>query len=99
MPYIHQRKRDKYDDAIKKLVGELIEYGDVGDLNYVITKLIHSMIERTALQYFTLNSLIGVLECAKLELYRKIAGPYEDKKRRENGPISELDSLNLEDVR
>jgi hypothetical protein len=32
-----------------------------------------------------------VLECAKLELYRMIAAPYEDKKRLANGPVSELD--------
>jgi len=31
------------------------------------------------------------LECAKLELYRMIAAPYEDTKIKENGSVSDLD--------
>ena len=31
--------------------------------------------------------LIGVLECAKLELYRRVAAPYEDDKIDENGDV------------
>jgi len=42
---------------------------------------------------------MGVLECAKLELYRMVAAKYEDKKRLENGAVSELDAVNLGDVR
>jgi hypothetical protein len=33
----------------------------------------------------------GVLKCAELELYRQIAAPYEDIKKEQNGPVSELD--------
>ena len=35
----------------------------------------------------------GVLECCKLELYRLIAGPYEDKKLDENGPAYTINPL------
>ena len=49
--------------------------------------------------YTVLNEVIGMLECAKLELYRQVAVPYEDKKKRNNGAVSELDSKTLEDVR
>jgi len=62
-----------------------------GELNYVITTLVHSYIRRNSLRYSTLNAVIGVLECAKLELYRMVAAPYENGKQMENGPISELD--------
>ncbi len=31
------------------------------------------------------NALIGVLESAKLELYRRMIAPYEDVKMKENG--------------
>jgi len=30
---------------------------------------------------------VGVLECAKMELYRRVAAPYEDKKKEENGDV------------
>ena len=39
------------------------------------------------LKYSEINSVIGVLECAKMELYRRIAAPYEDKKCEENGDV------------
>ena len=34
-----------------------------------------------------INELVGVLECAKIELYRRIAAPYEDDKSRINGDV------------
>ena len=30
---------------------------------------------------------MGALECAKLELYRRVAAPYEDVKIMENGDV------------
>jgi len=39
------------------------------------------------LSYTQINAVIGVLECAKMELYRRIAAPYEDKKSRESGDV------------
>ena len=63
-----------------------------GELNYVITLLIHNFLARQDLSYTKINEVIGVLECAKLELYRQIAVPYEDKKKTENGPVSHLDN-------
>lgn len=68
----------------------------VGELNYSITAQVHAYIQRKGLCYATLNEVIGVLECAKLELYRMVAAPYENSKRTENGPISILDSTEEE---
>jgi hypothetical protein len=39
------------------------------------------------LRYAHLNEAIGVLECAKLELYRRVAAPYEDEKITESGDV------------
>ena len=62
-----------------------------GDLNFAITALCHQYIlDRTA-SYKTINEVVGVLECAKLELYRQIASPYEDMKKNGSGPVSFLD--------
>lgn len=62
-----------------------------GTLNYTITKLCHNYIIQQGLSYAIVNEVIGVLECAKLELYRIVIAPYENKKQKENGNISDLD--------
>jgi hypothetical protein len=57
-----------------------------GELNYCITLLVDVFLDG-AVNYDAINEVIGVLECAKLELYRRIAAPYEDKKIAENGDV------------
>ena len=39
--------------------------------------------------YARFNEMIGVLECCKLELYRRVISNYEDKKMRQNGDVYE----------
>lgn len=91
MPYIEKSERKFFDNS-----GNPIH---PGELNYVITKLCHKYIKAHGLSYSILNEVIGVLECAKQELYRMIAAKYEDKKRMENGAISELDAIQPHEVR
>jgi len=43
------------------------------------------------LSYTFINDCVGALEGAKLELYRRVASPYEDKKIAENGDVYPLD--------
>lgn len=62
-----------------------------GQLNYAISKLVHLYLKGLGVKYARINEAVGVLECAKLELYRMIAAPYERIKRDENGPVSGLD--------
>jgi hypothetical protein len=91
MPYIKQEERKKLDSAINVLI-DMLELNEAvpGDFNYTITRLIHSYIKNNNLKYQNINDMIGMLECAKLELYRKVAGPYEDTKIAENGDVSEI---------
>ena len=83
MPYIKQSDRDEATACGPSTPGEL---------NYAITSLVHNFVMSDVVNYSAINEAIGVLECAKLELYRMVAAPYEDIKRKENGPVSELDS-------
>jgi hypothetical protein len=92
MPYI--KMRDKFDVGLVFVNPET-----EGDLNYCISSLIHKYILENKLSYATINTVVGVLECAKLEAYRQIAAPYENQKKLENGNISKLDEKTLEDVR
>ena len=94
MPYIENKSGIR-----EVLLDGQISPRNVGELNYLITRLCHTYIERHGLSYATCNDVTGVLECAKMELYRMVAAPYEDKKKRENGSVSELDATNLEEVR
>lgn len=62
---------------------------DVGEINYCITKLLNDYLKafNTPYSYQDLNELIGVLEAAKLEFYRKVVAPYEEVKILENGDV------------
>ena len=59
-----------------------------GELNYVITRQTHDYLRLKGLSYANINEVVGVLECAKQEFYRRIVAPYEDEKMRENGDIA-----------
>lgn len=79
MPYITNKQRQEIEtwDQFP---------ADAGELNYAITRIIDRYLG-AELRYQKINDVVGVLECAKLELYRRLAAPYEDKKRDENGEV------------
>lgn len=88
MPYIKHEKRVELLDLY---VYELFEYVDcAGDLNYIVSDLCNAYLQRHGLNYKNLNELIGALECAKIELYRRMAAPYEDQKILENGDVYDI---------
>jgi GTP cyclohydrolase II len=59
----------------------------VGELNYAITSVILSYLDITPMSYSTINDIIGALEGAKLEFYRRVAVPYEELKKEQNGDV------------
>ena len=70
-----------------------------GNLNYVITEICIAYLERKGLNYNDgINAVIGALECAKLELYRRVAAPYEDTKIKVNGDVYPFIVSNKEDI-
>jgi hypothetical protein len=99
MPYIDPKKRPLYDDYISAFGLMHAEKTTAGELTYLLTALIHKWIQKQKWCYLTFCIAIGVLFCTALELYMTVIRKYENKKRRENGPVSELDSKSLEDVR
>lgn len=90
MPYIKQERRRVFDPYIDELVDKAIV---TGELNYIITKLLYGYVckyaNREGIGYSAYNAIIGVLECAKLELYRLAISKLEDLKIKENGGIYE----------
>lgn len=92
MPYIKQGQRETLDRSISEL-SEILsknfaEDAIEGALNYTITNLIASITATEGnWRYKFINRAVGVLECVKLEFYRRLAGPYEDKAIEKNGDI------------
>ena len=58
-----------------------------GELNFMITLLIQRYMEKREPNYQTFNDVLGALEGAKLEFYRRVVVPYEDEKIIENGDV------------
>jgi len=96
MPYIKEKYRKIIDPGIddlslalgKAMPKDLIfppkEYD--GFINYIICTLLNKYYNYDS-GYFNYNRAIGILECAKLEIYRKIISSYEDLKAKENGEV------------
>lgn len=87
MPYIKKHHREIFDDDINEIIKHL-GYCP-GEFNYVITRIVRAMMIKNGLDYSAINEMIGVFECAKLELYRRIAVPYEDSKMVKHGDVYE----------
>jgi hypothetical protein len=88
MPYIKQSQRDELEED-----GALSPRPDnPGELNYCITMLTRDYLGdpdsgNGTINYEKYNSVIGVLECVKQELYRRMIVPYEEQKIKENGDV------------
>lgn len=85
MPYLRRDCRESVENLIRTRGLDYIPL-NAGELNYIVTRLTHNSICQS-LDYKTINEMIGALECAKLELYRRIASPYEDTKIKQNGDV------------
>ena len=80
MPYIEKMRRVK-----------LLEFNDqpqnAGELNFLITNLITKYMFMKGEKYQHYNDIIGALEGAKFEIYRRRVALYEEKKIKENGDV------------
>jgi len=78
MPYIPRSQKEK------SLEGEI---KDAGSFNFLIHQLMDKYIEQNGVSYQTYNDIVGAMDCAKMELYRRLVSPYEDKKILLNGDV------------
>lgn len=83
MPYIPQDERV----AVIPSDSEGILNNTPGHLNYAFTEIIKDYVDHNELEYYTINDVLGALEGAKLEFYRRVVIPYENRKIRENGDV------------
>lgn len=95
MPYIKDNFREMLDsqidalaEKVKSISAETPNQTRDGLMNYAITRMLNNIYADA--KYHDMNELIGMLECCKLEFYRKTIGPYEDEKEAENGPVKKF---------
>jgi hypothetical protein len=78
MPYIEQKARKEIEEGRKPQTA--------GELNYAITLMIYDYYKRIG-RYQSVNDIVGALNCASMEIYRRVVAGYEDKKIAENGDV------------
>ena len=81
MPYIEQIDR--------QLLSAGRSPNTAGELNFIFTTIITEYLADHGTNYQNINDIVGALEGAKLEFYRRVAVPYEDLKIKENGDVYE----------
>ena len=79
MPYIRHEVRDALDAG---------RYNprSAGELTYTIYRDALTLLGR-APTFSDYAEVIGAIEAAKMEIYRRLVAPYEDKKIKEHGDI------------
>ncbi len=76
MPYIEQDDRERLEPGTE----------DVGHLTYLFYRLALEALPEEP-RYRDLHAVLGAMEAAKLEFYRRVVSPYEDLKIAENGDV------------
>ena len=84
MPYLHENRRDHLPH---RFFDRLPDDPTEADVNYLICLMADEFLWRWGLKYQHLNKLVGAIELAKLEITRRVIGPYEDDARNLNGDV------------
>jgi|SRR5579859_190554 len=101
MPYITQEQRRELDAEILSLAEKIKNnhnhtHARNGEMNYTISRLIREVYGPKRIpdpgaqgtwRYADINDVVGMLACANMEFYRKVAAPYEDIKEEQNGIV------------
>jgi len=82
IPYIKQERRKQLDLIVSEMWAAHVEAN--GDLNYILYAFCKRCVP---VSYNSLKNYCGELEECAAEIRRTITGPYEDKKKDENGRI------------
>ena len=79
MPYIEPKAR--------RDVNEWRDPENAGELNYALTLVLLRYFRDNGGRYQQINDILGAVEGAKLEFYRRVVVPYETVKIQDNGDV------------
>lgn len=82
MPYIKDEDKRQFYSELQTL-----NPTNAGELNFVLSSICRDYFLRHGARYQQINDVIGAVEGAKLEFYRRLVAPYEDEKIKLNGDI------------
>lgn len=86
MPYVKQEDR-AYAPQRSAILWATPGESAAGELNFKISTLVNAYLKVYGFDYQRLNDVVGALECAKIEAYRRLGAPYEDEKIAINGDV------------
>jgi hypothetical protein len=84
MPYIKKRDRLGLDPYLETLLDSI---DTVGEVNYVISRILTETKPFAPLNYERANAALGVLTAVTAEYYRRVVAPYETGKWAEHGDL------------
>jgi hypothetical protein len=82
MPYIKEEDRRRLDAIIAQFPSM-----EEPEVDYVITRLAIITLKRLKPRFVSANRIWGVMTGAAQEFYRRLLGPYENKKATDNGDV------------
>lgn len=93
MPYVPQDARERLDPQIERLAAEIVALADeegqgaafAGFLNYACTRLALEVMPTR--RYWSIATVVGVMQNVAEEFYRRVGAPYEEQKRAEHGDV------------
>lgn len=83
MPYISLENQKEFDTLVQEISKANIT--SAGELNFLFTKLAIQYVATHGQRYQFMNDVVGALEGAKTEFYRRVVAPYENQKAYEVG--------------
>ncbi len=84
MPYIQKHERISFDKHLKEIGPHTTSKGD---LNYCVTQLALHYIKAHGKSYTNISEAASALVDASDEIKRRLLGPYENQKIKENGDL------------
>ena len=83
MPYLKPEQKERIRNQL-----HLPPIAEPGELNFLICEVVkHFLANHIQPRYADYNDVLGALEGAKLEVYRRLIAVYEDGKIAENGDV------------
>lgn len=89
MPYVTKERKVKLDTRLSRTITHANRMKGPGELNYLVTQLAIAYCKDNGLDYRTINDVMGGLDSARAEFYRRVATPYEEGKAEVNGDVFE----------
>ncbi len=93
MPYLKEDQREEVDRVMRVDITtnylSSLKFNDfLGVLKYMNFKIVRRYLNNNGKRYYMIAGVVGTLICCVLEIYRRLAVPYEDGKKMVNKDVT-----------